>query len=133
MREGVGVLDQTSFAKYEVRGPGARRLLDRLCANALPLTEGRIALTQMGTPRGGIECDVTVSRLSPDSYYIVTGTGFATHDFSWIERAIPAGLEARLIDDVTAPALLIPGGHDETVLGLNRRPRPNRAAGTSWQ
>jgi 4-methylaminobutanoate oxidase (formaldehyde-forming) len=49
---------------------------------------------------------VTVTRLSDESYYIITGTGFATHDFSWIERAIPKGLDARLIDVTSAFAVL---------------------------
>ena len=52
--------------------------------------------------RGGIECDLTVGRLSPTEYYIVTGTGFATHDFDWISRSIPDGLDARLIDVTSA-------------------------------
>ena len=56
--------------------------------------------------RGGIECDLTVGRLSPTEYYIVTGTGFATHDFDWISRAIPDGLDARLIDVTSSNAVL---------------------------
>ena len=48
--------------------------------------------------KGGIECDLTVARLADDRFYIVTGTGFATHDFDWIARNIPDGLDARLID-----------------------------------
>jgi 4-methylaminobutanoate oxidase (formaldehyde-forming) len=56
--------------------------------------------------RGGIECDLTVSRLDHDSYYIVTGTGFATHDFAWIRDNVPAGLDARLVDVTSAYAVL---------------------------
>jgi 4-methylaminobutanoate oxidase (formaldehyde-forming) len=56
--------------------------------------------------RGGIECDLTVTRLADDAYYIVTGTGFATHDFSWIERNLPAGSDARLLDVTSAYAVL---------------------------
>jgi 4-methylaminobutanoate oxidase (formaldehyde-forming) len=56
--------------------------------------------------RGGIECDLTVGRLSPTEYYIVTGTGFATHDFDWISRSIPDGLDARLIDVTSSHAVL---------------------------
>ena len=62
VRSSVGVLDQTSFAKYEVSGPCAEDFLDRLCANKLPSSIGRMSLTQMCTPRGGIECDVTVTQ-----------------------------------------------------------------------
>jgi 4-methylaminobutanoate oxidase (formaldehyde-forming) len=56
--------------------------------------------------RGGIECDLTVSRLSETEYYIVTGTGFATHDFDWISRSIPEGLDARLVDVTSSYAVL---------------------------
>jgi 4-methylaminobutanoate oxidase (formaldehyde-forming) len=56
--------------------------------------------------RGGIECDLTVARLSPAEYYIVTGTGFATHDFDWISRSIPNGLDARLTDVTSSYAVL---------------------------
>jgi dimethylglycine dehydrogenase len=88
VRSHVGVLDQTSFAKYEVSGPGAEGLLDRLCANSLP-AEGRIALTQMLTPKGGIECDLTVSRLAEDRFYIVSAAATELHDHAWIERHLP--------------------------------------------
>ena len=56
--------------------------------------------------RGGIECDLTVTRLAEDAWYIVTGTGFATHDFSWIQRHIPAGADVRLLDVTSAFAVL---------------------------
>ena len=48
--------------------------------------------------RGGIQCDLTVARLGENEFYIVTGTGFATHDFAWIARNIPDGLDATLTD-----------------------------------
>ena len=99
VREGAGLFDQSSFAKYEMRGPGAAAALDWIIANRVP-KPGRLAYTQMLNSRGGIECDLTVARLSEDHFYIVTGTGFRTHDFAWIADHIPAGLEARL-DDVT--------------------------------
>ena len=56
--------------------------------------------------RGGIECDLTVARLAEDPYYIVTGTGFATHDFALDPRNIPEGLDARLLDVTSAFAVL---------------------------
>ena len=90
VRERVGVLDQTSFAKFELSGPGARDLLDRLCANSLPAAKGRIALTQMCTERGGIECDVTVTMLAADRFYVVSAAAAETHDLAWIERHLPA-------------------------------------------
>lgn len=80
----------TSFAKYELSGPGARDMLDRLCANSLPAAEGRIALTQMCTESGGIECGVTVTMLAPDRFYVVSAAAAETHDLAWIERHLPA-------------------------------------------
>ena len=47
---------------------------------------GALVYTQMLNARGGVECDLTVARLAADRFYIVTGTGFATHDFDWIAR-----------------------------------------------
>jgi dimethylglycine dehydrogenase len=99
VRSAVGVLDQTSFAKFLVSGPGAEAFLDRLCANRLP-AEGRIALTQMLTPKGGIECDLTVSQLKPERYYVVSAAATETHDLAWIERHLPDGGSVR-VDNVT--------------------------------
>jgi 4-methylaminobutanoate oxidase (formaldehyde-forming) len=70
----------------------------------------------MLNPQGGIECDLTVSRLAQDAYYIVTGTGFATHDFSWIDRNLPVG-DVRLLDVTSAFAVLpVMGPHARDLL-----------------
>jgi len=100
VRERVGVLDQTSFAKYEVSGPGATKFLDYLCANKLPKGIGRMALTQMCTHKGGIECDLTVTKLAEDHYYVVSAAGTENHDLAWIERHVPDDGSVRL-DNVT--------------------------------
>jgi sarcosine dehydrogenase len=59
---------------------------------------GKVTYTQMLNKRGGIECDLTVTRLAGEAYYIVTGTGFATHDFQWISSNIPQEMDAKLAD-----------------------------------
>jgi dimethylglycine dehydrogenase len=89
VRSRVGMLDQTSFAKFELSGPGAEKLLDRLCANAIPREPGTTALTQMCTPAGGIECDVTVTRLAEARFYVVSAAATESHDLAWIERHLP--------------------------------------------
>jgi dimethylglycine dehydrogenase len=89
VRSRVGVLDQTSFAKYRLSGPGAEGLLDRLCANTLPSEPGLIALTQMCRPGGGIECDLTVTRDEQDSFYLVSAAATELHDYAWIEAHLP--------------------------------------------
>jgi 4-methylaminobutanoate oxidase (formaldehyde-forming) len=83
------VLDQTSFAKFELKGAGAAALLERLCANHLPREPGSIVLTQMLTPKGGIECDVTVTWLGEDLYYVVSAAAAEDHDRNWIVRHLP--------------------------------------------
>ena len=89
VREHIGVLDQTSFGKYVVRGPGTTSFLDRLCANALPTRDGRIVVTQMLDEHGGIECDLTLTRLGPERWYVVSAAATEVHDLAWIERHLP--------------------------------------------
>jgi 4-methylaminobutanoate oxidase (formaldehyde-forming) len=105
-RERVVVFDQTSFAKFRMVGPDAEAALSWICANDVTKPPGRLVYTQMLNDRGGIECDLTVGRLTEQEFYIVTGTGFATHDFDWISRGVPDGLDARLIDVTSAYAVL---------------------------
>ena len=105
-RERVAVFDQTSFAKFMLLGRDAEQALSWIAANDVAKPPGHLVYTQMLNDRGGIECDLTVARLSPAEYYVVTGTGFATHDFDWIARGIPDGLDARLIDVTSAYAVL---------------------------
>ena len=98
VREGAGLFDQSSFAKYEMKGKDAVEALSWISANNVNREPGRLIYTQMLNTRGGIECDLTVARLAEDHFYIVTGTGFRTHDFAWIEDHIKPGLEAKLVD-----------------------------------
>jgi dimethylglycine dehydrogenase len=101
VRSGVGVLDQTSFAKFEVCGAGAEAFLDRVCANRLPREVGRMSLTQMLTESGGIEADVTVAFVAPGRYYVVSAAATETHDLGWLQLHAPDDGSVR-IDNVTA-------------------------------
>ncbi len=117
VREAVGIFDQSSFAKYEMTGPDALRALDWICANDVNKPAGRLTYTQLLNTRGGIEADLTVARLAEEKFYIVTGTGFRTHDLSWIRDHIPAGLDVT-ISDVTEDfgTLSLMGPHARHVL-----------------
>jgi 4-methylaminobutanoate oxidase (formaldehyde-forming) len=97
-RERVAVFDQSSFGKFEMSGAGSSEALSWIAANDVARAPGRLTYTQMLNSRGGIECDLTVARLADDRFYIVTGTGFRTHDFAWIRQNMPAGLDATLAD-----------------------------------
>jgi 4-methylaminobutanoate oxidase (formaldehyde-forming) len=97
-RERAGLFDATSFAKLEVAGAGACEALQRLCANDVDRPVGAVVYTAMLNARGGIECDVTVTRLAPDRFRIVTGTAFGAHDRAWIERHLPRDGSVSLTD-----------------------------------
>lgn len=90
VREKVGIFDQSSFAKYELTGPKAAEALEHICANRVARDLGRLTYTQLLNTRGGIEADLTVARLGEDQFYIVTGTGFRTHDLAWIADHLPS-------------------------------------------
>ena len=96
VRTHAGVFDQSSFAKFEVTGADAATALDAICANDVTRPAGRLTYTQLLNSRGGIEADLTVARLADDTFYIVTGTGFRTHDAAWIAEHLTG--DARLVD-----------------------------------
>ena len=100
-RNGVGVLDQTSFAKFEVTGESAAAFLDLVCANRLPAEPGRLCLTQLLTERGGIEADVTVALVEPGRWYLVSAAATETHDLGWLQSRLPEDGSVR-VENVTA-------------------------------
>ena len=100
-RERAAIFDFTSFAKIEVRGPGAADFLERLCDNRVARAVGAITYTQMLNQDGGIECDFTVTRLADDRFRIVTGTAFGRHDLSWIQEHAPRDGSVQ-VEDVTS-------------------------------
>ncbi len=106
VREAAGLFDQSSFAKFVVKGPDAAAAMSWICANDVDKAVGSLTYTQLLNRKGGIQCDLTVARTAEDAFYIVTGTGFATHDFSWIERSIPEGARAALFDATSAYGVL---------------------------
>jgi glycine cleavage system aminomethyltransferase T/glycine/D-amino acid oxidase-like deaminating enzyme len=85
-RECAGLFDESSFAKIEVTGPDAAQFIDWACDNEVARAVGDVTYTQALNDRGGIECDFTVTRLADDTFLIVTGTAFGSHDMSWLRR-----------------------------------------------
>ena len=93
-RESAALFDESSFSKLDVTGPGAAAFLERLCANGVARRVGAVTYTQLLNPRGGVECDLTVTRLAEDRFRLVTGTAFGNHDGAWIRQ--------HLVDDTVA-------------------------------
>jgi glycine cleavage system T protein len=88
VREAVGLFDQSSFAKFRLEGADAERVLNRVCANDVAVPPGKMVYTQWLNERGGIEADVTVTRLGESAYLIVTGAETEIKDFNWLKRRI---------------------------------------------
>jgi 4-methylaminobutanoate oxidase (formaldehyde-forming) len=100
-REAAALFDETSFSKLEVLGSGAAGFLERLCANAVARHGGAVTYTQLLNPRGGVECDLTVTRLGPDRFRMVTGTAFGNHDLAWVRAHLPDDGSV-MVEDVTS-------------------------------
>ena len=90
-RDAAALFDESSFAKIDVHGSGALAFLDGLCANLIDRPIGSVVYTQLLNRRGGIECDLTVTRLADDRFQLVTGTAFGAHDLGWLRRHLPGG------------------------------------------
>ncbi|WP_136657826.1 FAD-dependent oxidoreductase [Nitratireductor sp. XY-223] len=105
-REAAVLFDQTSFAKFALKGPDAAAAMNWICANDVDRPTGTLVYTQMLNDRGGIECDLTVGRVARNEFYIVTGTGFATRDFGWISGNLPDGANCQLHDITSSRAVL---------------------------
>jgi len=98
IRQGVGLLDQSSFAKFLLQGGDAETVLNRVSANNVSVPVGKLVYTQWLNERGGIEADLTITRVAKDSYMIVTAFSSALKDFSWLKKHIPADANAVLTD-----------------------------------
>ena len=83
-RERVGIIDMSSFGKIELKGPGALPLLERVAGNRIDRPVGSVVYTQLLDGRGGIAADVTVTRLGPQRFRLVTGAGYVNSDLGWL-------------------------------------------------
>jgi heterotetrameric sarcosine oxidase gamma subunit len=117
-REDAVVFDQTSFSKFVLKGRDALAVLQRLCANEIDVAPGRIVYTAMLNGRGGFESDLTVIRIAPQEFLIVTGSAQTTRDFAWIERGIGPDRHAALVDVTSAWSVVsVMGPKAEALLG----------------
>jgi len=106
LRETVGLLDMTSFGKIRVEGRDALAFLQRMCANQMDVAIGRIVYTQMLNERGGIECDLTVTRLYENTFFLVVPGATLQRDLAWLRRHL--GDEFVVTTDVTAAESVLP-------------------------
>ena len=90
-RERVGIIDMTSFGKFEVSGPGALTLLERAAGNRIDRPPGSVIYTQLLEKNGGMAADVTVTRLAEDHFRVVTGAGYVNSDLGWLRMQLRDG------------------------------------------
>ncbi|MEO8739472.1 MAG: FAD-dependent oxidoreductase [Casimicrobiaceae bacterium] len=117
-RENVVVFDQTSFAKFIFKGRDALSVLQRLCANDIDVPLQRMVYTALLNERGGFESDLTITRLAPDTFFILTGSAQATRDADWINRHLRADEFAVLVDVTSAYSVIsVMGPKSAALLG----------------
>ena len=128
-RHAVALFEQTPFAKFRLEGTDAEAVLQRLCANDVGVAPGWAVYTQLLNERGGIEADLTVTRLDETSFMIVTGSAVGVHDFEWIRRHIPDDARAVLTDVTSGIAVMgVMGPRSRELLaGLTDADLSNRA------
>ena len=100
VRNGVGLFDMTSFGKIRVEGPGACAFLNRICSAEMDVAAGRIVYTMMLNDRGGIEADLTVTRLSETAYLAVVPGATLQRNLAWMRAHL--GGDFAVITDMTA-------------------------------
>jgi heterotetrameric sarcosine oxidase gamma subunit len=106
VRGAVGLFEQSSFAKLLAQGRDAVRVLNRIAAADVDVTPGRVVYTQFLNPRGGIEADLTITRLGADQFLIVTAAFTQTHVMAWIRQHTPDDAHCVLTDVSDAYVML---------------------------
>ncbi|OQY02342.1 MAG: FAD-dependent oxidoreductase [Desulfobacteraceae bacterium 4572_123] len=106
VRENVGLYDLSSMGKLLVQGPDAEAVLQKLCANDVAVSVGKVVYTPVLNARGGFETDVTITRIAEQSFFIVTAAGTTVRDYDYIRRRIPADACATVADVTHGYAML---------------------------
>ena len=124
-REAAGLFDITPFAKFDVAGPDALVVLERVFANRIDRPVGSVIYTAALTARGGIRLDLTVIRKEEDLFRIVTGGGSGPHDLAWLRAQVRDGERVTITErtgSLFALGLWGPRARDILVPGDGRRP-----------
>jgi 4-methylaminobutanoate oxidase (formaldehyde-forming) len=117
VRTGIGLFDLSPFGKIRVEGPDAEAVLQRICANDVAVAPGRIVYTQWLNARGGIEADVTITRLEAGAYLVVTSPTTIRRDLAWLRRHTPEEARCTVLDVSSGEACLaLMGPHARRLL-----------------
>jgi 4-methylaminobutanoate oxidase (formaldehyde-forming) len=115
--EHVTLFDHSCFVKYAVEGRDALRVLNHVCANDIDVAPGLVVYTQWLNDSGGIEADVTVTRLDEASFLVVTIAVSQVRDLAWLKRQIPEGAHV-FVRDISSglPMLALMGPKSRALL-----------------
>ncbi len=108
--EKVGIQDMSAFAKCLISGPGAEEWLGSLLSNAVPKKIGRVSLSYLLTPAGGVRSEFTVYKRGPQSYYLVSAGALESHDHDYLIKALPADGSVKFERLTTAMGVLVLAG-----------------------
>ena len=86
VQNNVGILDLSTFAKYEISGKDSESYLDRLCANKIPKKDGSIILGHALNNIARIQSELTITRLSKDNFYVLSSTASEIRDLDWFNH-----------------------------------------------
>ena len=123
LRDAVVFFDQTSFAKFMVQGRDALKILNHISVNNIDVEPGRVVYTQWCNERGGIEADLTITRLAEQEFLVVTGSGPQIRDLSWLKRHIPDDAFCTVTDITSGLPML-------SIMGPNSRPLLEKLSGS---
>jgi glycine cleavage system T protein len=101
-RENAAFFDLTPFTKLEVAGPKALDYLQHLASNQMDQPIGRVTYTTLLNEHGGILADLTVTRLGPDRFLVITGGATGTRDLVWMRRQLPEDGSVQIADLTSA-------------------------------
>ncbi len=116
VRERAGLFDLTSFGKILVEGRDAEAVLQRVCANDVAVPEGKIVYGQWLNSRGGVEADLTVTRLSETAFIVITAGATLVRDLTWLRRHVPEGADCFIVDVSSSEAVLAVMGPDARLI-----------------
>jgi len=106
VRNAVGLLDLSSFGKFVIQGPDAEKFLNHISANKLGGESDTVVYTPWLNKRGGIEADVTVTKLDRHTFWVITGAASQRRDLSWMRQHISAGEQVEITDITSGYAVL---------------------------
>jgi dimethylglycine dehydrogenase len=110
VHDNVGLMDMSAFAKCEVSGSGAESWLNSILTNRAPKAIGRVTLSYLLTARGGVRAELTLTRIGPERFYLISAAALETHDFDTLEKLLPADNSVRIDKMTTQRGVLVLAG-----------------------